>query len=43
MTCIEEEREGLFTGLGDTTALEDKKSLTVLFRYSGRLLYLSEL
>ena len=39
-TVLEEIELGLFTGFEDTTALEDKKSLTVFFRYSGRWLYL---
>ena len=36
MTVLEEIELDLFTGFEDTTALEDKKSLTVFFRYSGR-------
>ena len=30
-TILEEIELGLFTGFGDTTVLEDKKSLTVFF------------
>ena len=37
-TVLEEIELGLITGFEDTTALEDKKSLTVFFRYSGCLL-----
>ena len=38
-TVLEEIELGLFTGFEDMTALEDKKSLTVFFRYSGHWLY----
>ena len=38
-TVVEEIELGLFTGFEDTTALKDKKRLTIFFRYSGRLLH----
>ena len=36
---LEENELSLFTGFEDTIVLEDKKSLTIFFRDSGRLLY----